>query len=128
MYWCPGILMRTRYEIPSGFTDEVRFFRIFPLRSFLILLLTAVPGFGLFKLLSPFGIGLYVFFFWIMVEGIVVGATIIPIPVERWKDGGGVTYEIFLLRKFLRRHKKSLFIKGYNQLQYEEELNHELYD
>lgn len=120
--------MRTRFEIPQGFTDEVRFFRYLPLRSLLILLLVAIPGIILFKLLSPFGLGIYVFFAWVIIEFVIVAATIVPIPLERWKDGGGLTYERYITKKLLRRRKKELYIKGYKQMEYEEELNHDLYD
>lgn len=79
--------MRTRFEIPQGFTDEVRFFRYLPLRSLLILLVVAIPGIILFKLLSPFGLGIYVFFAWVIIEFVIVAGNDRTDPVgkmERW--------------------------------------------
>ena len=117
-----------RFEIPQGFTDEVRFFRVLPLRSLLVLLIAAIPGVILFKLLFPFGIGIYVIIVWAMIELAVVASTIIPLQMERWKDGGGLTIERYLTKKLLRRRKKELYTKGYGQMKYEEEMHHDLYD
>ena len=68
------------------------------------------------------------FFAWVIIEFVIVAATIVLIPLERWKDGGGLTYERYITKKLLRRRKKELYIKGYKQMEYEEELNHDLYD
>lgn len=120
--------MKTKFEIPQGFSDEIRYFRFFPLRSLIILLATAAPGFLVVKLCGYFGFSLQAIIIWIFIEAVIVGSTIIPKPRERWKDGGGVTYDRLLVRKLIRRRSRCLYIKGYNQLQYDEEVAHDLSD
>lgn len=120
--------MRTRFEIPQGFSDEILWFRFFPMRSLMVMLALAVPGFFLIKLLSPFGITMYVFIIWFFIEAVVVASTMIPVPVDRWRNGGGVTYDRLAVRILIRKLSRCLYIKGYDQLRYEEELKHELSD
>ncbi len=120
--------MRTRFEIPQGFSDEIRYFRFIPLKSLIVLLLVAIPGFLVMKICSYFGLMLPAVVIWVLVEALIVGSTMIPKPRERWKDGGGVTYDRILARKWIRKHSRCLYIKGYAQLQYEEEVAHDLLD
>ena len=112
--------MRTRYEIPQGFTDEIRYFRFVPLRSLLVLLLTAIPGLVLVKIMSYFDLVLPTVIVWIFVETVIVGSTMIPKPRERWRDGGGVTFDRLFLRKLIRRHTRCLYIRGSGQKDGEE--------
>ncbi len=113
--------MRLTYEIPQGFTDEIRWFRFFSLRSLLVMICIAAPGILFIRFFSSFGGTLFLIIFWFFVVASVTGLTMIKMPGSQWLGGGGEYLDQILMKRLIRSHKKCLYIKGYKQQEYEEE-------
>lgn len=113
--------MRLTYEVPQGFTDEIRWFRFFPLRSLIVMLCTAAPGLVGLRMLSFLNKSLTIIILWSFVVVVVTGSTMIRIPNTEWLSGGDQYIDQYLIKRLIRRKKRCLYIKGYDQLRYEEE-------
>lgn len=112
--------MRTRFEVPAALGKKAKWYKYFSLRSLLIGLSVAGIGILIGKLISKFGIGLYFGVFWALLTIVVTGLTMIEIPNTNWMGGGGNTVDFFLIKRFIRKKDRCLYIKGYNQCLYEE--------
>lgn len=96
------------------------------MRSLIVLLVTAAPGIFLIKLFSGLGITLYLIILWVFIVAIITGCTMIRKPSSNWLTGGGEYIDQILLKKYIRKKKRCLYIKGYNQLAYEEKMKQDL--
>lgn len=112
--------MRTRFEVPAALGKKAKWYKYFSLRSLLIGLCMAGIGILIGKLVSKIGLGLYFGIFWALLTIVVTGITMIEIPNTNWMGGGGNTVDIFLIKRFIRKKNRRLYIKGYNQCLYEE--------
>lgn len=103
---------KVTYDVPGEFSDEDRWFRFFNKKQILVLAITAAMALFLFKMFSLFGVG------WI---GLLIGIpfslvstllTIIPMPEENYLRGGGLTMDVILARKVIRKKTRCLYVKG----------------
>ena len=58
--------------------------------------------------------------FWVVLTILITALTLVKIPNSNWLRGGGEYVDQFLLKIFIRNQKKCLYIKGYNQMNYEQ--------
>lgn len=113
--------MKLRYEIPQGFSDEIKWFKFFSMRSLIVLIATAAPGIFLIRFFSGLGITLYLIVFWTILTGTVTGLTMFRMPSSNWLGGGGEYIDQVIIKRFVRRKSRCLYLKGYNQFIYEAE-------
>lgn len=113
--------MKLKYEIPSGFSEEVKYFRFFTVRTLCVMGVVAFPGVLLIRFMTAVGLTVKFLVFWGVLTAICTVATMIPIGQSKWMEGAGNMIDQYLLKKFIRSRKRCLYIKGYNELQYEEE-------
>ena len=116
----PVTSMKTRFKVPAGLGKKAKWYKYFSLRSLLIGLCMAGIGIFIGKIVSRFGIGLYFAVFWAMLTIVITGITMIEIPNSNWLGGGGNTIDSILIKRFVRKKNRCLYIKGYNQYLYEE--------
>lgn len=116
--------MRRSYEIPQGLTDEIKWYKYFTLRSLIVGICVGGLGVPIIKCLSGLGITIYLIVVWILLTMAITFLTMYRIPSTNWLNGGGEYIDQYLLKRLIRRKKHCLYIKGYNQLIYEER-NHE---
>lgn len=112
--------MRHNYEIPQGLTDEIKWYNYFTLRSLIICLCVAGLGIPVIKLLSGLGITLYLIVLWGLLVIMVGFFTTYRIHNTNWLSGGGEYLDLYLIKRLIRKKRRCLYIKGYNQLFYEE--------
>ena len=112
--------MKTRYEIPQGLTDESRWYKYFSLRSLIICLCVAGVGLLIGNLIKGLGITIYFIVFWVVLTILITALTLVKIPNSNWLRGGGEYVDQFLLKIFIRNQKRCLYIKVYNQMNYEQ--------
>ena len=46
---------------------------------------------------------------------LVTGCTMLPYPDTEYLKGGGMTFDVLLIRRIIRRSSKKLYVKGYSQ-------------
>ena len=114
--------MKYRYEIPQGLTDEIKWFKYFSLRSLIICIGVAGMGVPVIKLLSGLGVTVYLIVFWAFLTILVTLTTMVRIPNTNWMNGGGEYIDQFLVKRLIRKRDRCLYIKGYNQALYEEQV------
>lgn len=114
-------MMRLTYEIPHGFSEEVRWFKFFPMRSLKALVCSAAPGVFLIRLFQSLKATVPFLVFWGFVVLLVTGSTMFPVPRSRWLAGGGEYVDQIVIKRYIRKRKRCLYIRGYDQLGYEEE-------
>ena len=112
--------MMTRYEIPQGLNEEIRWFKYFSLRSLIIALCTAGIGILIGNLIKGLGISLYFIVFWIALTIAVTALTLFKIPNSNWLGGGGEYIDKHLIKILIRKRNKCIYLKGYNQQLYEQ--------
>lgn len=112
--------MKTRYEIPQGLTDESRWYKYFSLRSLIICLCVAGVGILIGNLIKGLGITIYFIVFWTVITIFITVLTMVKIPNSNWLRGGGEHVDQFVLKVFIRNQKRCLYIKGYDQMKYEQ--------
>lgn len=103
------------HEIPQEFTDEDRWIiGRFSLskKSFAMLLGGGGLTFGLYKLFSLFHIPVVGVVLGVILTITVVFLTIFPIPESDYIKGGGLTLDVILLRRYVRRRNRIVYIKG----------------
>lgn len=113
--------MKLRYEIPQGFSDEIKWFKFFSMRSLIVLIAVSTPGVFLIRLVSGLGITLYMIVFWVILAGVVTSLTMFRIPSSSWLTGGGEYIDQVLIKRLIRRKTRCLYIKGCHQHLYEAE-------
>ena len=111
--------MKHRYEIPQGLTDEIKWFKYFSIRSLIILLCVAALGIPVVMVLGNLGITVYLIVFWVFLTIMITLMTMIRIPNTNWMNGGGEYIDQYLIKRIIRKKHRCLYIKGYDQLNYE---------
>lgn len=105
--------MKMVHSIPSEFTDEDKWFKFFKKRNLVVIAAgLGVTGF-FFKIATPFGLGVPLGLFGIVVTVIATIITMIPLPETNYLKGGGQTLDVILLRRYIRKKNKKIYIKGY---------------
>lgn len=102
-------------ELPEEFSqDDDKWFKWFPPRAFLVLIITTAITLGLTYLFHFIGLQ------WI---GYLIGTpniifftaiTMIPVPEDNYLKGAGQKMDVILLRRFIRKRTKCIYIKGYD--------------
>lgn len=107
--------MRMVYHIPSEFTDEDKWFRIFYKKNLLVM----ICGLGFTGVIAKagalFGMQLPMIIFGLIVTAVITGITMLPVPETQYLKGGGQTLDIILIRMFIRKKNSVLYVRGYNK-------------
>lgn len=105
--------MRNTFPIPSEFSDEDKWFKYFTKKTLACTLLS-----GMFMVL----LGNFTSLFGSRAPGLILGSIIVvfvifitnfKIPETEYLKGAGQTIDVILIRKYLRRRAKCIYVKGY---------------
>ena len=120
LFYHREVKMGFEHDIPQEFSDEDRFpiYRqiTLPKKSFLTLLIGIGLTYVLYRLTSAIHLS---------VAGIVVGfvltivavvLTLFPLPEEEYIKGGGLTLDLILLRRMVRRRSRLVYAKGISNM------------
>lgn len=103
------------HEIPSEFTDEDRWLKIFSTKSFAVLGVTGIITLLLTKFFGLFGIPLV----GAILGGILVvtatGTTMIRKFGDNYLKGAGQTLDRLLILRLIRRRNRVIYVKGYGK-------------
>lgn len=106
---------RVTYEIPAEFSDEDRWLKFFTKPQALCLSASVLISILLTKMLALISL---------TVIGIIIGillviATLIitmgKMPEANYLRGGGLYFDTILARKFIRKKKRCIYVKGYGE-------------
>ena len=112
---------RITYDIPPEFTDEEKWLKFFSTKQAKVFLATGMITVALSKICGIFGnaaVGAVTGIFFMTVCLVLVS---IPIPVENYLKGGGLTLDIVLARRYMRWRNKGIYVLGYHDYADEEE-------
>lgn len=112
--------MKLTYEIPQGFSDEIKWLKFFHTRSIKMLAITVAPGLVMARFLHSFKALVVFIAVWSLLVLILTGSTMVAMPASRWINGGGQYLDQLALKRMLRSKNRCLYVKGYNQTAYEE--------
>lgn len=108
--------MRLRFSIPSEFTDEDKW-KIWQISLSKLSMLALVIGLGitwmLHKLLTPLGGSVVGVVIGLIITLILVLITAIPVSETEYLKGAGILWYEILLRRFIRRRKSVIYVRGY---------------
>lgn len=110
--------MNGRFEVPREFdaTDD-KYLKIFSLSSLIVLMVMVALSVMVCKFLGFFGVpAMPVIVVCAVITTAVTATTMIPIPPDNYMSGGGNTVAQILLKRYIRRHKRCIYVKGYNQM------------
>ena len=109
--------MNGRFEVPREFdaTDD-KYLKIFSLTSLLVMMVMAALSVMACKFLVFFGVpSMPVIAVCSIVTIAVTATTMIPIPADNYLSGGGNTVAQVIIKRFIRRRTRCIYVKGYNQ-------------
>lgn len=107
--------MRNTFPIPSEFSDEDKWFKYFTKKT---LGCTLVSGMLMVLL------GNLTLLFGSRAPGLILGSIIVifvlfitnfKIPETEYLKGAGLTIDVILIRRYLRRRAKCIYVKGYKK-------------
>lgn len=105
-----------RYNIPSEFTDEDRWFKYFTKKDLLVIVVTGILTGVLFKLSASLINKPYV---GLIIGLIIMGASLFCCMVRKpetlYLTGGGQTLATIILRRLIRRKNRVIYVRGYNE-------------
>lgn len=109
-------MAKFRYSVPSEFSDEDKWFTYFTKRDLGVLITTGAFTILLYKLSGsllgkPF-VGLIIGGFIMLIS---VSCSMIKLPDTMFLTGGSQTILNILLKRFIRRKKKVIYVKGYSE-------------
>lgn len=104
-----------KFPIPLEFSDEDKYFKYFTKKNILALLLSGIVCYCIAKLsaalLGTMLPGLIVGLLMVLV---IVGVTMLPIPETEYMKGAGLTLDVIIIRRIIRRTSRVIYIKGYS--------------
>lgn len=103
-------------EIPSEFTDDEKWFKFFPKTAFLFLVVAIFFILLFANLLKGFGLFVPTIIVGAIPTLIIVALMMIKCPESEYLKGGGQTYWTLFVKKFLRRMKAVLYVRGWDGL------------
>lgn len=115
--------MNGRFEVPREFdsTDD-KYLKIFSLTSLLVLMVMAALSVMACKLLIFFGVpSVPVIAVFGIITIAVTATTMIPISADNYMSGGGNTVAQVIIKRFIRRRARCIYVKGYNQCRLDSE-------
>ncbi len=112
--------MKLTYDIPQGLTDEVKWLKFFHTRSIKVLAITGIPGVIIARFIRSFRVLVVFLVVWFLFVAICTIPTMILMPASWWLNGGGEYLDQIVLKRYIRKKSRCLYIKGYNQADYEE--------
>lgn len=104
-----------RHDVPQEFSDEDRWqiWRIsLPRKSFVMLLAGGGVTYLLFKGFALLHLAVFGVVLGLVLTLMVVFLTLIPIPESDYIKGGGLTLDIILIRRMVRRRNRVVYVKG----------------
>lgn len=104
--------MTLRHEIPSKFTDEDRWFKYFTKKTLRFIMVGCLILVLLYKIFSLFGLAVIGVVFGVVITIALAAISMIPVPENQFLRGGGLTLDIILIRRFIRRGNKVIYVKG----------------
>lgn len=104
-------------EIPSEFTDEEKWLKIFPMKAFIALGVGAAMTLLLANIFKLIAAALFVP---VMIIGgietaVVIALIMIPKSETEWMTGGGQSYASIILKKILRKANRCIYVLGYGR-------------
>ena len=106
--------MQSSYPIPSEFTDEDKWFKFFTKKSLVALMVSGIIAYGIIWAARFLGILIPGILVGALLVIIVTGSTMLPYPETEYMRGGGLTLDVLLARRIIRKVNACLYVKGYS--------------
>lgn len=101
------------HEIPQEFTDEDKWFVFFTKKNLAFALPGVIITFINFKVFGFFGKSLVGVVIGLIITAILVAISKVPMPESEYLKGGGLTFDQLLVRRYIRKKNKKIYVKGY---------------
>lgn len=106
-------MAQTSYSIPSEFTDDDKWLKYFTKKSLLALLLSGMVAYGIVLVARLFGALIPGIIIGGLLVVLVTGSTMVPYPETEYMKGGGLTFDVLLARRIIRKMNRCIYVKGY---------------
>lgn len=105
-----------RFERPEELTDDDVWFKFFRKRNLKVIVVCLVVTFLLRIMFGLFGYSTTGTVIGIVLTIIVTGITLVPMEND-YMNGGSLTLDVFIIRRYIRRKTATAYIKGYGKMQ-----------
>lgn len=112
---------RITYDIPPEFTDDEKWLKFFSTKQAKVFVASGVAAVVTAKICSLFGNAAAGIVMGILFMAVCLILVSVPIPVENYLKGGGLTLDILLARRYIRWRNKGIYVLGYRDYADEEE-------
>ncbi len=102
-----------RHAIPAEFTDEDKWFKFFTKKTLAFMLPGIFIMVVLFRILALFGQGMAGIIIGLVITAALAAVSAIPKPGDDYLRGGGITFDILILRRIIRAKNRVVYVKGY---------------
>lgn len=110
--------MNLIHRTPGDFKNETKWLKFFGNTQLLLLVIGAGITIFLYKilrlLLGTVGsvIGIII---GVLITGIIVIPSMVPVPMTLYLRGGGTSYSIIILRRIYRKRHQCIYIRGWGK-------------
>lgn len=105
-----------RHNVPGEFNSETKWFRFFSNKQLAFLVVALFVLYLCYKVSVNFtGRGFFGVLVGLIIGAVIVAPSMIPIPQTEFLKGGGLTIDIILIRRWIRKRKKCIYVKGWKK-------------
>lgn len=105
-----------RHNVPGEFHSETKWFRFFSNKQLGFLVVALFVLYLCYKVNVNFtGHGFFGVLVGLNIGAVIVAPSMIPIPQTEFLKGGGLTIDIILIRRWIRKRKKCIYVKGWKK-------------
>lgn len=107
--------MRNTFPIPSEFSNESKWLKFFTLKTLVCFVISVMIMILLGIFTQTFGSKVPGLIFGAIIVVFVMCITNIRVPETEYLKGGGQTIDVILIRKYLRKKNRCIYVKGYEK-------------
>lgn len=104
--------MGLTHDIPAEFTSEGRWFRYLSNKGMTAVLIGCAFTAALHRIAAIFHAGMAGIIAGVLFTGALGFFTMFPLPEQDYLRGGGITLDIIILRRIIRRMNRRIYVKG----------------
>lgn len=104
------------YQIPSDVKDQDKWFRFFNKKQAVVLFFIFLLDYRVLMWAGAHHLLLPALFITLLLTGVAASIVLIPLPADvLYLSGGGIMLDQWLIRIFIRKKEKVLYVKNYRK-------------
>ena len=112
---------RMSFQVPKEFKDEEKWLKFFPTKTFVAMIIGAAILGVFIKIMGFLGLGAFAWWFGGFLYIVTVVLSLVPKRGSKALDANGITWLSYLIRRYIHKKNRRIYIKGIEPVDYEED-------